>query len=299
MLSLTDYRGFEAPSAMALDAALGYFRMPAFSFIAGLILGVTTSDISRPDFLYNKFKRLIIPFLFFTFVLLAGRSIFIGSDSIVDTPHHWIYPHSHMWFLPAAFLFFLFAFSFSQFFRLRDAKGSLAFLILALFISFIPFSEDAPFAAGKAADLFPFFGLGIAFSAINKSPNSRDKILIAIALAILGSTAVKTMTGAEEPLDDLLRSSFVLFVFTLLPRFKALALIGKYSFSIYLLHGIAISFGIRLMPGSLALSATGIFLSAIAGPLVFEKLLRKFVPCALPLIGQTKKSHLEQRLEKP
>ncbi len=57
-LSLVDYRQIEAIAAQDVDYALSYFRMPAFAFVSGLILGITKSEIGTTFFVSKKMQRL-------------------------------------------------------------------------------------------------------------------------------------------------------------------------------------------------------------------------------------------------
>lgn len=134
-LSLTDYRGWDVDTVHRLDAMLSYLRMPVFAFISGLILGITSSPIANVAFVLKKARRLLVPFLAVTVILLVGRAAATGDVTPLDIPYSWIHPHSHMWFLPAAFLFFLASALFSLAADLRQPHGALIFLALALGVS--------------------------------------------------------------------------------------------------------------------------------------------------------------------
>lgn len=134
-LSLTDYRGWDLDTVHRLDAMLSYLRMPVFAFISGLILGITSSPIANVAFVLKKARRLLVPFLAVTVILLVGRAAATGDVTPLDIPYSWIHSHSHMWFLPAAFPFFLASALFSLAADLRQPHGALIFLALALGVS--------------------------------------------------------------------------------------------------------------------------------------------------------------------
>jgi hypothetical protein len=286
-ISTVDYRGLDGTVALNIDAALSYFRMPAFAFISGLILGISSSRIDTSHFIIKKFQRIIIPFLTVTVLLIAGRSATSADVSVLDFPYFWLYPHSHMWFLPAVFLFFLASILTACFLDLRSERGSVIFLLAAILISFLPISEAAPLALSRASNLFPYFALGLAFSEVYRSKNLIRTSSIILAIAAIALLAGITL-NSPNPSAILISYTLVIAVFCTMPRIGFLVWIWRYSLSIYLFHGILVSLGIRFMPDATYIAAIGTYTLAILVPVLIEFSIRKILPVALPLIGQSR-----------
>lgn len=286
-LSLVDYRQLEAVTAQDIDRALSYFRMPAFAFVSGLILGITKSDIGNSSFVFKKMERLIIPFLFVTVVSIIGRMAARGDVDWSDVPYFWIYPYSHMWFLPAVFIFFMMSAAFSLLCDLRSTKGAAIFLFAAFAISISPLPPELPFAINPGAELFPFFALGLLF-ANRKRGASTIQVYAIIAAAICFVTIIQLAYGADNPWRNIIQSAVVLVGFAVMPCIGILAYLGRYSFTVYLFHSIIISIGIRAMPGQPLTAALGIFFAAILFSILIEVGFRRYTPSILPMIGQKK-----------
>lgn len=282
-LSLTDYRGWDAETVHRVDEMLSYLRMPVFAFISGLILGITSSPIPNTGFVLKKAKRLLVPFLAVTVILLVGRAAARGDVTPLDIPYSWIYPHSHMWFLPAAFLFFLASAFFSLVADLRQPRGAIIFLALALCASSLPLPSGLPFAADKAAQLAPFFALGIAIAPLRKQASPKHMALVGVVVATFA--LLLFMAGADAS-RVLISTAVVSAVFLAMPYVRPLEWIGRYSFSIYLFHGVLISLLIRLAPGAPMFASAATFLAALLVPVAIEMAIRRWLPIAMPLIGQ-------------
>jgi surface polysaccharide O-acyltransferase-like enzyme len=287
-LLLLEYRQIESTTVLVVDNALAYFRMPAFALVSGIILGITKSEIGARSFLFRKFERLIIPFLFVTIIMIAGRSVARGDVSLFDIPYFWIYPPGHMWFLSAVFIFFAFSAAFSQIWDLRSTKGSTIFLLVAFAISAIPLAQDLPFGINLGAKLFPFFALGLLVANRRREVPAFHLYAI-VAAAAFAITVIQVVSGDPTPLRNAFQCAVVLVSFAITPRNGALAYLGKYSFTVYLFHATLISIGIRLMPGQPLAAGAGIFLSAVLVPILIEMSLKRFAPFALPLIGQKRR----------
>lgn len=284
-ISLVDYRDLDAAGTLEVDAMISYLRMPAFTFISGLILGISSSTIGSASFLYRKCRRLILPYLIVSTLLVVGRNGMPDASLFVDIPHHWIYPYTHLWFLPVAFFFFVLAAALSKVSNLRSAGGSMVFLAVTFAVSFLPIPERSPFAVDNAADLVPYFSVGLTFSQLHRSGNVTGTILAVVAV-IAATVTLSLIIGNAGPWDYAISTATVLCVFAFLPYVALLAWVGKYSFSIYLFHGIIVSLGIRFMPADPILAALGTGIGAIAVPVFVEVAIRRWMPIALPVIGQ-------------
>lgn len=279
------YHQLEAISALDINFALSYFRMPAFAFVSGLILGITSTNVGTLAFIFKKFKRLIIPFLFVTIVMSVGRGAVRGNVGVLDVLYLWIYPQAHMWFLPAAFSFFVTAAALSRFWNLRSTMGAATFLCVAFAVSVTPLPPGLPFAINSGANLFPFFALGLLF-ANRKKEVSAVRVYVIVAAVTCAVTIIEVTLGANDPFRNIIQSVVVLLGFAIMPRIKVLTILGHYSFTVYLFHISLISIGVRAMPGQPMVAGIGIFLTAIIIPILIEVGFCRITPFALPLIGQ-------------
>lgn len=188
-----------------------------------------------------------------------------------------------MWFLPAAFLFFLASALFSLVADLRQPRGAIIFLALALCASSLPLPSGLPFAADKAAQLAPFFALGIAIAPLRKQASPKHMALVGVVVATFA--LLLFMAGADAS-RVLISTAVVSAVFLAMPYVRPLEWIGHYSFSIYLFHGVLISLLIRLAPGAPMFASAATFLAALLVPVAIEMAIRRWLPIAMPLIGQ-------------
>lgn len=188
-----------------------------------------------------------------------------------------------MWFLPAAFLFFLASALFSLVADLRQPRGAIIFLALALCASSLPLPSGLPFAADKAAQLAPFFALGIAIAPLRKQASPKHMALVGVVVATFA--LLLFMAGADAS-RVLISTAVVSAVFLAMPYVRPLEWIGRYSFSIYLFHGVLISLLIRLAPGAPMFASAATFLAALLVPVAIEMAIRRWLPIAMPLIGQ-------------
>ena len=100
------------------------FHMPVFLFISGFLYAATFRDVSFKSFITKKFKRLAIPYLVTSAIIITIKLLTQGSAR-VDHPVTW-WSYLKMFFLPEAGYFLWFAIAlFMMFLIVFHAKTSI------------------------------------------------------------------------------------------------------------------------------------------------------------------------------
>lgn len=132
------------------------FRMQVIIFIAGYVYSYQVLSLKRDESLgkivTKKFKRLILPSLFFSLIYFfmfydySGYTIWSGVVKILSGA-------GHMWFLPMLFWCFVFG----KLLNIINLRGGVAMAMLIL-VSLMPF--PIPFGIGRALHYMVFFWTG-------------------------------------------------------------------------------------------------------------------------------------------
>lgn len=282
------------PWLMAFHEVMEPIRMPLFSFLSGFIYAfrpVMPGNVL--GFEMKKVRRLLVPFLCLTVTLFAMKTL-ADPEGAKAFFHYLLYPFSHLWFLQALFfVFLLYALADSAFPRSPAANVSVIFVAsLVLFLS--PFRDIPVLSIGDAAYILPFFSLGVLACrrrAWLKANAVWVTAVLGVAAAIFLVYAFRlTLAGGEitkhDPVILAMSLTSILLLLMVFPRVGWLASIGVYSFSIYLFHTIFTEVAVRVAPGGLALSLGLGFLAAIAGPIVVEQVITRWLPVFGFVIGK-------------
>ncbi len=140
---------------------LSFFRMPLLFFVSGYISSILLARLSWKEFINQRFQRLIIPLVVWTFVLVAPQIYFERklegyNDSYFEFyktflqfewwpkgNFHWL----HLWFIPYLFLYniisipiflFLNKPSFSS--SLLETKNLNLFIIIYIIVASLPYA---------------------------------------------------------------------------------------------------------------------------------------------------------------
>lgn len=218
-------------------------RMPLYFFIGGILIERQIRRGKTIDFLKNRFRRLIVPFLWFApFYYLVettfSETIFRRPTSILFSI---LFPGYHLWFLPAFFFASLVGAIQAKY--ITSNLGSVIFVLsLVLLNSKIDETGDGLFAIYASIRMLPFLALGIFYSLALYSNTKKINRSLYVSWVMLN-----VFLGWIEFLNF-----NILFLFLVLPllflvagfvkvdsRFKILS---KYTFQIYLFSPLGIGF---------------------------------------------------------
>ncbi|WP_279129928.1 acyltransferase family protein [Alistipes finegoldii] len=272
------------------------FHMPLFIMISGYLFYITRIDkgASYRKTLTDKFKRLGIPYLFFTVfafflkVYVGGveRPVTLSLKSFVSAfVRPFEGPLQEMWFVAVVLLYF----SLLEVYRriLKNNWLSLLCLCCAVGLFFIPVSDmSGVFAFNRAVHFFIFFFLGLLIAA-NNCFETAIKRSCCIAICLILYVALFGADGVEEDVVTLVMSlSGCLLCWGLagkVDRNLSNTIFGSfrnYTYQIFLL-GIFIQIGIKLIYNKLGMQGTYPYfyvlciLSGIYIPVLVSKVIQR------------------------
>lgn len=161
------FRDPSHPIAAALERVIYSFHMPLFIFISGWLFGLTClgREISYRDVMSKKFRRLGIPFLFFTLVALGVKLVLsqfvnrpVDSTEIVNTLLLSSNPLYEMWFV-VVLVVLMALYPVYRYLLRHNALIWLLCASIALYV-FVPVGTDV-FQLRRAVRLLPYFIAGI------------------------------------------------------------------------------------------------------------------------------------------
>lgn len=233
---------------LVLNTHLSPVRLPLFTFISGYVYAMRPATAGRQlQFLFGKFRRLLLP-------LLAVGGLFLLVQDAIEETHHslplreaWrmlFFPYAHFWYLQALTVIFITIVIF-EISRLMETPGAwiatlAASVVLRLLLEF-PVNF---FSINGALTLMPFFILGIGVRRFPELFRNRT-ISVAAGLTALAGIAVYhlviinalSLSGAYVTMLQLaIGITACIALFSVKFKWEPLALIGGFSYSIYLFH---------------------------------------------------------------
>lgn len=175
---------------VALHDIIYTFHMPLFMFASGYVyIATKKKDVVYVDFLWKKVRRLMLPYLV-TSVIVITIKLFTQGSMSVDNP---VTPLSYlrMFYLPEAGYFLWFIWALWWMFVLvplfKTPHERLWLFAMCLLLHYVPVSLPQEFCLGQFKNMIVFFMLGVvAFEhkALHRLVNdfSMRKSVIAIAL---------------------------------------------------------------------------------------------------------------------
>ena len=147
---------------------LTQFRMPLFFFISGFLFSYLALERGKYQkygpFLWNKFKRLMIPYFVFATLMIATGTTLRGDRNFIDL----IIGVDHLWFLPV--LFFCFVVCGGLIHTRRIWVWSVVVLGIVLGSWVLYLNEIEIFAANDLWRFLPCFLLGYVCQIFRDSP---------------------------------------------------------------------------------------------------------------------------------
>lgn len=139
------------------------FHMPLFMFASGYIYMATKRDIPYKDFLWKKVKRLMVPYLSVSFIVISIKLLTEGH-AYVQNPVT-VYSYFRLFYLPeaGAFLWFIWAlwwmFVISPLFKTKQMR--LVLFFLAIVLHYIPNFLPDVFCLRQFQGMLVYFTLGV------------------------------------------------------------------------------------------------------------------------------------------
>ena len=243
--------------------SLSFIRLPLFTVLSGFVYGLRPVRAeTRRRFWRGKLRRLGLPLLTVTMAMFGLRALLgRGPDGLGDLLLAFLMPYEHLWYLPAlAWIFGLVTVLEAR--RWLEAPRAWAgVLTVALAVHL---GTDAMGWAGLqvlslagALYLLPSFLLGLGLSRFSSWLDRRVVVAGAAAVMVAGLTVQQLVffevivfdVSKSGPLSVAVGLSACVVLFRFAPAIPALARLGRQSYPIYLLHGMGIAFGARVVAG--------------------------------------------------
>ena len=267
--------------------------MPLFTFLSGTVYAARPFTPARwSTFLMGKARRLLVPFVVVG-SLYAGLYAIATGDWAGLLPHvmlgNLLWYFDPLWFLQALMLCFVVVIALEWLGWLQTPKRFACVLLFssAAFI-LVDYQANTFFAGNRMIYLLPFFLLGLFFHRFPKFLARRMVrfALWACAAVCLGLVQLVLLDIVELPLDKMgwlgLATGASTCAALLASRWQCLplALLGQFSFAVYLFH----RFGIKMAEWGFefvglsdpTVSTIGTCMLGIALPVVVELIARRF-----------------------
>ncbi|MDE6611468.1 MAG: acyltransferase [Muribaculaceae bacterium] len=295
------FRNPDYPLTAAMERVIYTFHMPLFIFISGWLFGLTClgRDNSYRDVMAKKFRRLGLPFLFFTIAAIAIKlllSAFVnrpvdGTELLNTFVLFSSNPLYEMWFVIV--LLVLMAFYPAYRFLLRHS--ALVWLLcasVALYVA-LPVDTDV-FQLRRAVRLLPYFIAGILAWRYDIIDRYGSRWYVAAGAMVLFVIFNILETGADtlgfRCMDALcgfsgtvLSICLCIWISNLRPT--AFGSFSAYTFQIFLM-GIFVQMAVRVLYGHLGTDSDAVYallfaLSLALGiyvPVLIAKLIERKMP---------------------
>jgi fucose 4-O-acetylase-like acetyltransferase len=290
--------GIESGIYREASDLLAYVRMPLFTFLSGVVYAYRPFREGVIDFLKGKSRRLLIPMLVVGTIFAILKSITPGANGDIAnwfTLH--IIPVAHYWFLSAQFLIFMVMVPLEKV-GAFDRVGGFFFVLFGAILLYFSGIDTQYFSISGAIYLFPFFLLGMGVSRFKWGAARAKLISTVLCLVSLGVFTALHISGELDGAGRtdtglLLGSIACLALYYSSFRINSLAIIGGYSYSIYLFH-VFFTAGTRILLYQLGIEDTNIvfvisMVMGVSGPIVVEMVLGGFNLSRLLFLGQSRK----------
>ena len=285
-------------SYIALNHWIYSFHMPLFMFLSGYIyLVYKKENLLYSEFIYNKFKRLMIPYfcvstLIITLKLLSSGNAYLQNPVTVFSYLEMFYLPSagyFMWFLWSLFTIFLIV----PFFRNKGSRLCLFVFSLLLNLLSPKFSLPRIFSLYETQTYFVWFMLGVLVADYRERYSnvlcSWCKIISIAGFVIVSVINSKVNMGIFEKFMPLFGIPAVISLSSLISRlpgkfaFIIADLLGAGCFIIYLFHTTFEGFAkavFKKLPywdDLFFLEATAVILAGLIFPILLDRLvIRRF-----------------------
>tara|TARA_B110000211_G_scaffold58679_1_gene65656 strand:+ start:1114 stop:2133 length:1020 start_codon:yes stop_codon:yes gene_type:complete len=295
--------GFNAETGLKLSEGalrdindtLVFIRMPLFTFLSGLVYAFRPFSFGGQSFIYKKVRRLLFPMLSVgtIFALLQAFTPGANSNEIDWLTLH-IKPVAHFWFIESLFIVFTFVLICEKL-KFFDGFNKFIYVFIFSIVLYIsPINSDY-FSFSGFIYLLPYFLFGMSLVRFNFSVNISPVLGLALLFFLIFIITL-IFKGIVPYFEQRSLSSLILgclgclILLVVGIRFKPLAWIGSYSYSIYLFH-VFFTAGTRIILHKLNVYDVEIIFSiALATglllPILTEKILEKNYFTNLVFLGK-------------
>ena len=245
------------------NVLLENIRMPLFSFLGGYVFSMRgISEGSELKVLKGKFIRLYSPLIFVGIPYLIIKMYSGLANSAIDINENYsggvlyflsiLYESkAHFWFLQSMLLIFLFL-CLASMFKFNVDKFLKELIVIFILMSFVVPADILFFSFSGFVYLMPFFLFGM-FICTKPSVNVAIGRLSAVAIVLFLLLCIKFIYINDDVTDRISILSYLIsfiglwFIFSLKMKVDFMAIIGGYSYTIYLYHIFVISFSRQVL----------------------------------------------------
>lgn len=170
------------------------FHMPLFMFASGYIYMFTWKEQPYSRFLLKKVKRLLIPYLSASILIITLKLASQHGNALVENPVTWM-SYIRMFYYPEAGFFLWFIIALWWMFVLvplfRTKKQRLVLFMLAIILHYLPIEATSILCLQQVKTMLVFFMLGVVIADYSKVRGLIIRINGAIGLALF--CAVETI----------------------------------------------------------------------------------------------------------
>lgn len=278
---------------------LSYVRMPLFTFLSGFVYAWRPCTTDVASFIRGKARRLLIPLMVVGTLFAIIQAATPGSNRPLSGAD-WLYLHiipvAHYWYLEALFLIFVAVPALEIYGLLRTPLRLLCCFGVATIGCLLSVKVSPWFGVAGALYLFPFFIAGVGacrfgLRVLERPASALGALLLLTALLAYAAHGQLTI-GAVQTRSLLAVAIGVLsagLLIVWMPKINGLALIGSYSYSIYLFHVFGTA-GARVMGNKLGIESVALLasLSMLCGiglPVAIDYVVRRHWLAKLLFIG--------------
>ncbi|MEM1061141.1 MAG: acyltransferase [Planctomycetota bacterium] len=288
-----------------------YLRLPLFTVISGYVYAMRPVRPGRAwPFWRGKARRLLWPYLTVASLYFVIQKIVPGANEARPWSAMWeiyVFGYDHFWYLQALFVIFLLLPVLDGTRLLYKFETWAAAVLAATLLTLLTVGPEGTrtalsdvldyFSLWGTLRLLPFFIVGIGVNRFGDRLRTRWLVAVAAVIGVVGFIAQQhlflTDPTATPDAAGLLGLSYGLATTGLLMTFrrawKPLAVIGHYSFAIYLLHVFGTA-GCRVIATRLGIDDTATLLvlcvaCGVAGPIVAQLVVSPYKWLRLPLLG--------------
>jgi peptidoglycan/LPS O-acetylase OafA/YrhL len=222
-----------------LKEIINLIQMPIFFSISGYLFYYSINKkVTFVNFIKNKFKRLIIPFIFVGLFYMIPIKMLINYPGYNEHGYFYVIKNffngndsGHLWYLPTLFLIFIIA---KLIFVKTNNKNAIVYIIL-FFLSYLSIKLNINIYLKNTLINIIYFYTGLLINKYEDNIVRLNKKTIIILFAIL---VVISFIVKSSILTIVIGIVSILLIYLVVPskKCKIVDKISKNSFGIYLFH---------------------------------------------------------------
>lgn len=278
------------------------FHMPLFFWLAGVLF---KNDTSIGKFALKKARRLLVPLVVLTCIAyipkyylsdFAFHTVSQDNNVVVSLLRAIVCPDDNpislMWFLNALFVVYLIGAVLAKLIKDKTSLWGLAFLIGALGMTYLPYTQISFFGISLALYYFPYFCLGIVSKKIiarldsqHLLPPHRLLLLFVILNALYCALICLPVNNYLISITGIF-AAFALMKFLSVNKIRFMPSLRKYTYTIYLLQWFPMV-AVRIILFQILgwdrwLCYPIMFLAGLYIPVLIGKLALRYIPKKAP-----------------